>query len=290
MRALHRRVDDVAVFRRQIDADGAARLHRGRGDAVDDETVLDDVRGLGEGGVGRGLVADQLDETDVVGAAFPDFGGARFGRLGGGDGGGQRLVFNLDQFGGVRCLCCGFRDHEGDRIADPAHAVLRQYRIGRLEHRRAIAALEAAMGRQFAKARLLPVGRRDDGKHARRGLGGVGLDRQDFRVAVRRAQHDAERHAGIDRRRRYSGRRREPAADPRSATRPDRLRIHPWRWIPESQVRSSPAKAGTHGELAKPEIVALDSRLRGNERNVNRALRKATSRISIFPPRAARNK
>ena len=54
------------------------------------------------------------------------------------------------------------------------------------------------MGRQFAKARLLPVGRRDDGKHARRGLGGVGLDRQDFRVAVRRAQHDAERHAGID--------------------------------------------------------------------------------------------
>ena len=76
MRALHRRVDDVAVLRRQIDADRAARLHRGRGDAIDDETVLDDVRGLGEGGVGRGLVAEQFDETDIVGAAVPDFRGA----------------------------------------------------------------------------------------------------------------------------------------------------------------------------------------------------------------------
>ena len=159
---------------------------------------FDDVRGLGEGGVGRGLVADQFDETDIVGAAVPDLRGARFGRLGGGDDRGQRFVVDLDQFGGVRCLRGGLRDHEGNRIADPAHAVFGQHRVGRLEHRRAVAALEPAVRRQFAQPGLLPVGRGDDGKHAGRGLGGVGLDRQDFRVAVRRAQHDAERHARID--------------------------------------------------------------------------------------------
>ena len=72
VRALHRRVDDVAVLRRQIDADGAARLHRRRGHAVDDEAAFGDMRGLGEGGVGRRLVADQLDEGDIVGALVVD--------------------------------------------------------------------------------------------------------------------------------------------------------------------------------------------------------------------------
>ena len=43
------------------------------------------------------------------------------------------------------------------------------------------------------------------------------------------------------------------------------------------------------GGGADREFVALDSRLRGNERNVGRALREAISRISIFPRCAARN-
>jgi hypothetical protein len=198
VRALNRGVDDVAVFRRQIDADRAARLHAGRGHAVDNEAVLDDVRGLGEGGVGRGLVADQLDEADVVGAAVPDLRGAGFDRLGGGDNRRQRIVIDLNQFGGVLRLRIGFGDDEGDRIADPAHAVLGQHRIRRREHRRAVAALEAAMRRQFAQARFLPVGRGDDGEHAGRGFRRRSIDCVDFGVAVRRAQHHAESHAGID--------------------------------------------------------------------------------------------
>ena len=138
-------MDDVAVFRRQIDADGAARLHRGRGDAVDDETVLHNMRGLGKGRIGCGLVAEQFHETDIVGAAVPDLRGAGLGCLGGGDDRGKRLVVDLNHFGGVVRLCRGFGDHKRNRIADPAHAVFGQHRVGGLEHRRAVAALESGM-------------------------------------------------------------------------------------------------------------------------------------------------
>ena len=51
-----------------------------------------------------------------------------FDRVGGRGDGGQRLVVDLDQLGGVRRLCIGLGDHEGDVVADPAHAVLRQRR------------------------------------------------------------------------------------------------------------------------------------------------------------------
>ena len=46
--------------------DRAARLHGHGGDAVDDEFAFDDMRRLGEAGLGGGLVADQFDEGDIV--------------------------------------------------------------------------------------------------------------------------------------------------------------------------------------------------------------------------------
>ena len=70
--ALQGRVDGVAAFDRLVEADAAARLHGRGGDAVDDEMMFDDVRGVGEGGVGRLLVAFDLDEADVVRAIVPD--------------------------------------------------------------------------------------------------------------------------------------------------------------------------------------------------------------------------
>ena len=146
VRALDRGVERVAAVGGVVVADRAARLHRRRGDAVDDEFLLDDMVGLGEGGVGRGLVADQFDEADIVGRVIPHLRARRasaavFGR---GDRR-QRLVLDLDQFGGIERLRHGLGDDEGDAIADPAHAVLGQDRIARLEHRRAVAPLEAAM-------------------------------------------------------------------------------------------------------------------------------------------------
>ena len=74
-------VDGVAAVGGVVVADRAARLHGGGGDAVDDEAMFDDAVGAREGGIGRGLVADQLDEADIVGAIVPDARAARLRRL-----------------------------------------------------------------------------------------------------------------------------------------------------------------------------------------------------------------
>ena len=70
--ALQCRVDRVAAVGRVVVADRAARLHRRRGHPVDDEPALDDAGGAAEGGLDRRLVADLVDEADVVRAVVPD--------------------------------------------------------------------------------------------------------------------------------------------------------------------------------------------------------------------------
>ena len=149
--ALQRGVDGVVIVVLAIDADRAARLHARRGDAVDHEVMLDDLVGLGEGGVGLGLVAFQMHEADVVRAVVPDQRRARLDRLRGRDDRRQRLVVDLDQLGRVHRLVHGLGDHEGDVVADPAHAVARQRAVARPVERRAVAAL---------RARTAPAGRR----------------------------------------------------------------------------------------------------------------------------------
>ena len=74
---------------------------RRRGDAVDDEMLLDHMRGSGEGRIGRGFVAVHLDEADIVGAIVPDQRRAGSTAPRGRDHRRQRLVVDLDQFGGV---------------------------------------------------------------------------------------------------------------------------------------------------------------------------------------------
>ena len=82
------------------------------------------------------------DEADVVLAVVPHQRRAR--RLAASAvaiDGGQRLVVDLDQFGGVHRLVLGLGHDEGDVVADPAHPVLDQRRIARPVIRRAVAAL-----------------------------------------------------------------------------------------------------------------------------------------------------
>ena len=57
------------------------------------------------------------------------------GRLGGIGDGGQDLVVDLDQFGGVLGLSQGLGDHDGDRLADKAHPFARQPEMRAREHR-----------------------------------------------------------------------------------------------------------------------------------------------------------
>ena len=84
------------------------------------------------------------------------------------DGGGRRPEPELDrlsnilktfhdQFGGVDRLIIIFRNHEGDRVADHAHAIVHQSRIPRAITGHAIAARQPARHRQIAEAgRLEP--------------------------------------------------------------------------------------------------------------------------------------
>ena len=75
-------------------------------------------------------------------------------------------------FRGVERLRLCLRDNEGNRIAHPAHAVLRQHRVARLVHRSAAGPLEAAVRGQVTETGRLPVGGGDDGEHAGRGFCG----------------------------------------------------------------------------------------------------------------------
>ena len=193
---LQGRVDRVAALDRLEHADAAARLHRRRGDAVDDEVMLDDVGGAGKGCVGRFLVALDLDEADIVGAIVPNQRHAGLHGITGRNSGRQRLVIDFDQFRRIGRLIKIFRNDEGDIVADHAHAVLDQRRIARLVAGRAVAALEPAGHRQVTEARRLVIGAGQHREHAGRRLRFRGVDRTDARMGVRRAQHDAMSHAG----------------------------------------------------------------------------------------------
>ena len=63
--ALAAGVERVFVGCLVVGAEAGARLHRVDDDALVDELQRRDVRGLGEGGVGRGLVAQFVVERDV---------------------------------------------------------------------------------------------------------------------------------------------------------------------------------------------------------------------------------
>src|SRR6266446_10394098 len=58
-------------------ADAAARLHRGGGDAVEDELEAADVMGLGEGCLDGALVAEREEEALVIMAFRPELRRAR---------------------------------------------------------------------------------------------------------------------------------------------------------------------------------------------------------------------
>ena len=67
VRVLARGVERVVAGRQLVVADRGARLHRVRHEAVVDEVELGDVRGLGEGGIDGGLVAQLPVVAEVVG-------------------------------------------------------------------------------------------------------------------------------------------------------------------------------------------------------------------------------
>ena len=137
VRVLRGRVERVAVAVGMILADRGARLDRVGGDAGVVELERDHVLGVGKRGVGRVLVAHHQRERDVVRRLVPHRRRARLHRILDGDDRRQRLVVDLDQFGGIARLRQRFGDHEGDAVADRAHLVGGKDRQQRAEALRA---------------------------------------------------------------------------------------------------------------------------------------------------------
>ncbi len=128
VRVLRGRVEREVLFRRVIIGDRRARLHRVRGEAVVGDVELDHIGGLGEGGIGRALVADHPVIDLVAGRFGVKLRRARLDR--GADVGDRRQLFVIDDhgLGRVARQVLGLGDHDRDGLADEAHGLRRHRR------------------------------------------------------------------------------------------------------------------------------------------------------------------
>ena len=197
MRVLRSGIQRVLVGRGLVVADRDARLHRDRRYPVVLHAQLDDVLGLGEGGVGRLGAAEHQAERGIAHlVVVVDLGRALFRGILDVDHGFERLVFDRDQFGAVARLRFRFRDDERDAVADAAHFVGDQQR-----QERAVALRRAEILRHQVRGHAGElvggdVGAGEDGEHAGRRLRLGNVDLLDAGVGMRRQHVDAEGHAG----------------------------------------------------------------------------------------------
>ena len=112
-------------------ADHGAGFHEVGDDARIDDRDFGDRMRFGECRLGRLLVADRHVEQHIAGMVGPDLRRALLHRIGDADHGRQRRPVDLDRLDRIAGLIDGFRDHEGDGIADMAHHAVREDRIGR---------------------------------------------------------------------------------------------------------------------------------------------------------------
>ena len=109
-----------------VAADRGARLDRRRHHPVVDERDLDDMRGVGEGRLGRGFVAALETKAKIARRLVPDPRGSRRQRGGCLGNGIERAIVDRDEFGGVARLVAALGDDKGDRVADMPNPPARQ--------------------------------------------------------------------------------------------------------------------------------------------------------------------
>ncbi len=166
MRVLAGHVERVFVLGARVVADRGARLDRVRHEAIVDEVELGDVRGLGEGGIHRGLVADRPDVAGVVRRDLVDLRRALGHRLLALDHGGQLLVVHLDLLRRVARLGERLGDHHCHALADEPDLALCEHGVGRLLHRLAVDIGDQPAARQAAEFGRGNVIAGVDGEHA----------------------------------------------------------------------------------------------------------------------------
>jgi hypothetical protein len=177
---------ELAGLRVEV-GDHPARLQRRRVAARVDDVARDDRVGLGEGAVGRLLVAGLPQRAGQVVAladlVVADQRRVLVERLAGVDHGGQRLVLDVDQLQRVVGRVLVGRDHERDLLALEAHLVAGQHGlrvVGDRRHPREPERLQVLGGDDRRDVRVRERARR--------------VDRDDLRVRVRGAQHLAVHH------------------------------------------------------------------------------------------------
>ena len=224
--------DDVRFGEAGIEIAGLERrLHR-------------DVRRLGRRRILTARHHALVEENGVVGHRLVDGHHLR-----------QHFVAHLDRGGGLARLTARGGGHRGHRLTLVAHAVARHQVVGGVAHRVA--------GRELGEV----VARDDrlDAGHRERGLG---VDRDDLRVRVRRAQHVAVEHAGQD----HVGGESSAAGDLVEAIRANRPRADELVWIRlgggESFARG--ARLGRNADLGV--ATRLARLLLGHRRLERRAL------------------
>ena len=113
------------------------------------------------------LVAELEEEADIAGRFVPDRGGAGRRCLGGIGDGGQDLVIDRHQLGGVFRLVERLRHDRRDRLAHMVHALHRQRPVRRHEVGLPVGPLPRHAGGEGAETLPSHVLAREDREHAR---------------------------------------------------------------------------------------------------------------------------
>lgn len=190
-------VERVAVVLARIAGVDGARLDRIRDQPVIDDVELRHVRGFGKCRVGGRLVAVAPGVTGVVRHVVVD-GGAGGIRSGGVHHGGQFVVFDVDHLDGVLGDLHRFSHHQRDLVAHVAHLALREHRVGRLLHRRAVDAVDEPAARQAVHLVGGQIVAREHGQHARMIACRIRIDVLDAGMRIRRAQECRIRLVRLD--------------------------------------------------------------------------------------------
>ena len=186
MRILVGDIERIAVVGAAVRSNRRARLDRVGDQPVVDDVELRDVRGLGEGGVHRRLVAQRPRVALVAGCPVVDLRRTGLQRVDAIDHCGKLVVIDDDELGGILRLVRRLGDDEGDRIAHVADLALREHRVRRLVHRLAVGARDEPAAGQSVDAGEI-VGS-EDGHDPGGRLRLARVDLADLRVRVRRAQ------------------------------------------------------------------------------------------------------
>ncbi len=188
-------VQRVAAGGRVERSHGAARLHRVRDHAVIAEGERHDVSGSAEGLVHGHAVTGLPIEAGIAGnvrGKLGRVGGTR--RFGRGDGG-QRVVVDDDQLGGIEGLGARLGHDQRDRLAHEADFVGGEQGLRDEGERLAGLGVGLAIGAERLQAVGVDVGCGQYDQHARCVSCSLDLDGPDARMAVWRPQHDGMRQS-----------------------------------------------------------------------------------------------